>query len=204
MTEGEGDEIIYKKWTQLDDSKLETITDEKDDFIESPVKLVGNLTKHHFIARSQSAYFANCKGDIDHDFCVLVSDFSVNFAFIIQDAIQCYYWMNDYATLVPFMTYTKKEDGSPFNIPICVISNHLTHDTLTVHAFLRPVLSLLKETNPLIKKVIYFSDGAASQYKNKKNFAYFCSHEADFGLKAEWHFLHRVMAKALVMELAAH
>ncbi|KAI9562528.1 hypothetical protein GHT06_009976 [Daphnia sinensis] len=126
LTEEEGDEIFYKKWTQTDGSKLETITEEKDEFIESLVKLVGNLTKHHFIARSQSAYFANY-------------------------AIQGYYWMNEHATLLPFMAYMKKEDGSPFNTPICVISNHLTHDTLTVHAFFAP-------------------------------------HEADFGLKAEWHF----------------
>jgi hypothetical protein len=188
LTEEEGDEIIYKKWTQTDSSNLETITEEKDEFKESMVKVVGNLTKHHFIARSQSAYFANCKANIDHDSYVLVSYFSENFAFIIQDAIQGYYWMNEHTTLLPFMAYMKKEDGSPFNIPICVKSNHLTHDTLTVHAFLRPVLSHLKETNPLIKKVIYFTDGAASQYKNKKNFANLCSHEADFGLKAEWHF----------------
>jgi hypothetical protein len=71
LTEEEGDEIIYKKWTQTDGSKLETITEEKDDFIESLVKLVGNLTKHHFIARSQSAYFANCKANIAPDSCVL-------------------------------------------------------------------------------------------------------------------------------------
>lgn len=35
------------------------------------------------------------------------------------------------------------------------------------------------------KKIVYFSDGAASQYKNRKNL---CNHEADFGIQAEWHF----------------
>ena len=34
----------------------------------------------------------------------------------------------------------------------------------------------------------YFSDGAASQYKNRKNFINLCHHEEDFGVHAEWHF----------------
>ena len=36
--------------------------------------------------------------------------------------------------------------------------------------------------------MIYFSDGAASQYKNRKNFLNLCHHKEDFGLSAEWHF----------------
>ncbi len=38
------------------------------------------------------------------------------------------------------------------------------------------------------KKIIYFSDGAASQYKNRKNFLNLCHHKDDFGMSAEWHF----------------
>ena len=50
------------------------------------------------------------------------------------------------------MAYMKKEDGSVFNVSICVISNHMTRDTIAVHAFLRPVLSYVKEINPVLKK----------------------------------------------------
>ena len=47
----------------------------------------------------------------------------------------------------------------------------------------------LKEALPFqLKKIIYFSDGAASQYKNRKNFSNLCHHELDFGIKAKWHF----------------
>ena len=34
--------------------------------------------------------------------------------------------MTDHATLLPFMAYIKKEDGSVLNVSICVISNHMT------------------------------------------------------------------------------
>ena len=40
-----------------------------------------------------------------------------------------------------------------------------------------------------MKKVYYFSDGAASQYKNKKNFVNLAFHNRDFkNIEAEWHF----------------
>ena len=39
-----------------------------------------------------------------------------------------------------------------------------------------------------LKKTIYFSDGAASQYKSRKNFINLCLHKDDFGISAEWNF----------------
>lgn len=39
-----------------------------------------------------------------------------------------------------------------------------------------------------LKKIVYISDGAALQYKNRKNFINLCNHESDFGIQAEWHF----------------
>jgi len=62
------------------------------------------------------------------------------------------------------------------------------HNTTTVYAFQQQLVSYLKDNHPSVKKVIYFSDGAASQYKNKKNFINMCFHKEDFGLEVEWHF----------------
>ena len=45
-------------------------------------------------------------------------------------------------------------------------------------------------------KVIYFSDGAASQYKNHKALFNLCFHEQDHSLKAEWHFFARSYSKS--------
>lgn len=39
-----------------------------------------------------------------------------------------------------------------------------------------------------MQKILYFSDGAASQYKNRYNVFNVAHHQIDFGLKAEWHF----------------
>ena len=46
--------------------------------------------------------------------------------------------------------------------------------------------SLAHLENP--KKIFYFSDGCAAQYKNRKNFINLCHHAEDFNVLAEWHF----------------
>jgi hypothetical protein len=50
------------------------------------------------------------------------------------------------------------------------------------------MLEKLKEFKSNLSKMYYYSDGAASQYKNCKNKRNLCFHEDDFGVKAEWHF----------------
>lgn len=96
--------------------------------------------------------------------------------------------MNEQATILPFLAYMKNVDGIVVPTSMCVISDHLQHDSVAVHAFLYPIIDHIKEINSKIKKIKYFTDGAASQYKNKKNFANICCHFDDFGLLAEWHF----------------
>ena len=52
-----------------------------------------------------------------------------------------------------------------------------------------PVLYPLSKKLPFVKKVVYFSYGAASQFKNYKAFINLCFHQQDHNLKAESHFL---------------
>lgn len=70
-----------------------------------------------------------------------------------------------------------------------IISNCLHHDTVAVYLFQKNLIAYLKKklaSHP--QKIYYFSDGAAAQYKNRKNFINLCYHEEDFGISAEWHF----------------
>ena len=70
-----------------------------------------------------------------------------------------------------------------------VISDCLNHDTVAVYLFQTKLIAFLKRVlTYTLRKILYISDGAASQYKNRKFFYNLCNHESDFGLKAEWHF----------------
>ena len=80
------------------------------------------------------------------------------------------------------------KDNKVVSQSFCVISDSLQHDTNMVHYFVHVVLKHLKTNESQLKRCIYFSDGAASQYKNYKNFSNICHHEKDHGVPAEWHF----------------
>ena len=69
-----------------------------------------------------------------------------------------------------------------------IISDCLHHDTVSVYLFQKSLLAYLKTPVGHLQKILYFSDGAASQYKNRKNFINLCYHEDDFGVPAQWHF----------------
>ena len=62
------------------------------------------------------------------------------------------------------------------------------HGINTVYTFQEILLNEIKEFIPNLKKVSYFTDGAAGQYKNKSNFINLCHHELDFGCTAIWNF----------------
>ena len=101
-----------------------------------------------FFASKRPAYVLTVGSSGTHSVCVcMYHHTSENFAFVIQDCIKGYYWMNDHATLLPFMANMQKEDGSVSNVPICVISNILIHDIIAVHAFLSPVQTYFKNIN---------------------------------------------------------
>lgn len=100
---------------------------------------------------------------------VIICDFAENYSFVLQDAVQSHHWNNDQATIHPFVIYYM-ESATLKNLSFVVISEVLKHDTVAVQIFISKLITYLKQQIS-IKKVIFMSDGAASQYKNRKNFA---------------------------------
>lgn len=129
---------------------------------------IKNLTKHQFIADAQKRYLNYCKSIMTSDECIVLMDFSENYSFIIQNSVQSFYYNNTQATVHPFVVYYKSEEtGELVNKNYCVISDCKDHFAYTVNAFTAKFLQSLKATFKWIKSIIYFSDGAPQQYKNK-------------------------------------
>lgn len=164
------DNMIYKQWVTVDRAEMITVSKPRDEFLESLVDKVNELKAHHYVSKIQSASFKEIKSTLTKEECVVVADFAENFSFVVQDEIQSYHWVNKQATIHPFVYYYVDEDsGIVKNRSLCIISNHLKHDTSVVHTFQKHLIEDIKNVVPAIKKVIYFTDGASSQYKNKKN-----------------------------------
>ena len=182
------DDIInYKQWMHTDRTNLVSLQISLQEFIDAICDAIDSLRQHHFVAKSQSSYLHTLKKNLPQDTAIVLLDFAKNYSFLIQDAIQGFYWDNSQATLHPFAIY-HMENGKIKCTNVVIISDCMKHDTSTVHAFISRLISYVKEELPGHNKLKNFSDGAASQYKKHKNFANVCHHKSDYGLAAEWHF----------------
>ena len=180
------DNVVFKQWTAVDRSRLETFSMPSDEFVELLCDKLKLLSPHSFIASQQSSFYKDCKSALQPGELVVTADFSENYAFVLQDAAQGFHWNNLQATIHPFVCYYS-ESWKACHLSFVVISDCLHHDTVAVNLFQKKLIAHLKQ-KLIVNKIIYFSDGAAPQYKNRKNLINLCYHESDFGVQAEWHF----------------
>ena len=188
------DSINYKQRIHTDRTALVHLQLSLEEFLDIFCDKFDSLRQHHFVAKSQSAHLRSRKETLQEHTAIVLLDFAENYSFLVQDAIQGFYWDNSQAVLHPFAIYYIKEDELKC-MSVCIISDCMKHDTTAVHAFITRVISHLKEELPSITKVVYFSNGAASQYKNYKNFSNLCHHQVDHGLVAEWNFFATIHGK---------
>lgn len=175
------DEVQFQKWVTVDRCSLETLIKSTEEFIDLFIEALPDLMKHHFIAVAQGNFLKKEKENLKPDECIVTGDFSENYSCIIQDAIQGVHWLNDQITVHPFVCYYKHENSIK-------VLNFIVHDNKAVFTFQHMLIHHLKKKIKGLKIIKYFSDGAASQYKNRKNAFNLRLHLEDFGVKAIWHF----------------
>ncbi|KAK3914359.1 Latrophilin Cirl [Frankliniella fusca] len=179
--------IKYKQWTSTERCKLETLLKNSEEFVELFTDQLKELLPHHYVSKQQAKYYSTLKTNLKEGEVLVVCDFAENYTFIVQDSVQNYYWNQDQVTIHPFVSYYKL-NGELKHVSLAVISDHLKHDINAVYAFEKNHINFLKSKIPNLRKVFYFSDGAAQQYKNKYNVLNLNLHEEDFGVPAEWHY----------------
>ena len=142
------DDIInYKQWMHTDRTNLVSLQISLQEFIDAICDAIDSLRQHHFVAKSQSSYLHTLKKNLPQDTAIVLLDFAENYSFLIQDAIQCFYWDNSQATLHPFAIY-HMENGKIKCTNVVIISDCMKHDTSTVHAFISRLISYVKEELP--------------------------------------------------------
>ena len=164
------DQIIYKQWVSTDRSTLETYLSQAEEFADSFCDKLELLHPHSFIAKEQASLYATRKTTLKVGEFLVTADLSENYSFMLQDSAQGFHWNNSQATLHPFVAYYLDSEEVR-HLSYVVISDCLHHDMVAVHLFQKSFINFLKNFLPSAlhpKKIIYFSDGAASQYKNSK------------------------------------
>jgi len=181
------DSVEFKQWVHTDRTTLTNISMAVEGFVEHVAESFDNLRQHHFIAKAQSSHLQASKSLIQDGTVIVLLDFAENYSFVVQDAVQGHHWNNSQASLHPFAVY--HQTGSSCECQsYCVVSDSLQHNATAVHAFMTVLVQNLKQQLPKLTLIKYYSDGAASQYKNFKNLINLYHHLQDFGIPAEWHF----------------
>lgn len=182
------DEITYRQWTHVDRTTLQLMISPVDEYLQKLKTSLEKLLLHSFLVTKQNEFMKIKKEELKENECIVVCDFSENYAFVLQNAAQGFHWNNNQATVHPFAIYYRNNYGNIQVKSLVIISECLHHDTIAVHVFQKHLVNFLKKEFANISKIIYFSDGSGAQYKNKKNFVNLTYHKKDFGLTAEWHF----------------
>ena len=143
---------------------------------------VDSLTTHSYVAKSQARYFKVRKTDIDQTECLILLDLAENYHCVVQYEVQGYHWNKQQCTLYPVILYHKNEKNELQWIAICFVSDDSDQSKE------RKICNYIKDKLPSVRKVEYFSDGCAGQYKNMKNFINLCCHKIDLNIYASWSF----------------
>lgn len=184
----ENAEIKFNQWISTDRCQLETLTKTTEDFIAYFLEKLKALIPHNFLSQQQSSFIKDLKNNLAVNEFLVSLDFAENYSFIIQNAAQGFHWNNSQATIHPFVIYYRNVNGQLEHYSFVIISDCLIHDSVAVNLFIDKLVDFLKGKFEVISKIYYLSDGAASQYKNKKNFATVLHHLNDYGIECEWHF----------------
>jgi hypothetical protein len=140
--------------------------------------------------KSQASHLTMLKETILPDTeAVILLDFSKNYSFLHQDAIQGFHWQIDEATLHPFTVYyctsapegTRERQISVSSILFWVYSNYCPLFHKLQHTWLGFWCSTAFKED-----VYYFGDGESSQHKNCKEFLNL--RDENFHVSDEWNF----------------
>lgn len=189
--------VKVNKW-QTENGRCSLVPLEMDsnDFLETFQTELEVLQEHRYIAMQQSEFLEIKIKSLKKGEIVVIYDFAENYTITNQDEVQSAHFNQIQATVHVAVVFFKDEEDQCQEISHVVISNHLTHGTAEVHLFQKLLFDRLKEMLPFELLMVWnFSDNCASQYKNKKNFVNILHHEADFGVKIEWHFFERYHGK---------
>ena len=139
-----------------------------EDFLDDVCNDIWAITEHHFISCKQKDSYAHFRQHLDSDTGLLVMDFAKNYVFIFQNSTQGFHFNNIHASLFTVSLYYADQINNEMKVAsFCVISDSTKYQAYSVHMFQEVVLNEIKSKYPWIKSLIYFSDGAPTQFKNK-------------------------------------
>lgn len=155
------------------------------------------FARHIYNASKQHFEFRYLKENLPDNEVIMHIDFAENYAIKHDREIMSAHWASDSVTVYTCVAYFK-EENSLNHQSYAIISDDLSHSKDSVKVFNEEILSQLKQRISAITKVHYWSDGAASQFKNRFMFANLTYHKEELKIEADWSFFETAHGKGAV------
>ncbi|XP_072180506.1 uncharacterized protein [Diadema setosum] len=175
----------WSQWESGDDGRMKKILEEGTvgELLHHAMTILPQFLKHCYVKREQAAVYNEHRkkapeSDVHH--AVLQVDFSENYTCQAQDEIQSAHWNQHQVSL---FTAALWHSGSLFSHVLA--SDNLCHSKDTIVAYLDVLLDFLPDQ---VTHVSIWSDGPASQFKNRYIAAAFASLEKAHKVHIEWNF----------------
>lgn len=163
------------------------LTKSEDEVLEEFQERMVKFKSHLFNIRWQYRAYKGLRENLHNHECLIHVDFSENYICKYANEIQSVHFGGSHqqATLHTGVLYTGTQ-RSP--LPFCSISPSRRHDPPAIWAHLDPVLGMIKERFPQVSRLHFFSDGPATQYRQKGNFFLLSSEPFRRGFDVTWNF----------------
>lgn len=132
-----------------------------------------NFKTHIHNIRHQYKAYRKCIDGLTESEVALHIDFSENYACKYHSEVQSHHFggsRNQITLHTAVMYHVSAEAQTKQVTSYCTVSSNQNHGPSAIWAHLHPILSELKEKHPAVTTVHFFSDGPATQYKQKINF----------------------------------
>ena len=194
-------DTTYYQWVTSDGRTTKKAITEKLSDVKTKMYLqLETFSRHVYDTKRQHIELKHLKQEMKVGEIILHEDFSENCTLRHQDEIMTAHWSSDSATLFTAIVYYRPAVGEDVeHISYGVISDELTHDKKAVYSINKAILAAVSLKLPWeIEHVHYWSDGAASQFKNRFNFCNLMYHELDFKCTADWSFFATAHGKGAI------
>ncbi|CAF4451713.1 unnamed protein product, partial [Rotaria magnacalcarata] len=153
---------------------------------------------HVFIKRQQASYFEQMKPSKNDETVCLQVDFSEDFRMDIQDAIQGSYYSKKSVSLFTSHVWCSSQGFS-----FVYVLDNCTHDKYCISTILNQLFDEIKKNSKICKTFMFFSDGAAQQFKQRFLFRNLCRLADLFKIELYWHYFATSHGKGMVDGLGA-
>ncbi len=148
---------------------------------------------HVYIKRQQSKFFEESKINASNKKIVVQVDYSENFETKQQDEVQSAHWNSKSISIFTAHAWCSGNDYS-----IALVLNDISHDKYCVNNCITYIINTLKQKLPSLEEILFFSDGAASQFKQRYLIHNLTRMSYEYQLIFSWHFFATSHAKGVV------